>query len=227
MIDKEFNKEFNDEPGMMRPDEEENYFEPNPYESSKRRNRSVSQKFFSRAETPFIVIGALLLLFILIFLVFSRKDATDETEPKFALLEERLARLEEQMATIPEINGVVGKLEKQVAISERYADRFEHMEASITMMTDKLARDLAELKKVSSQPVKKDAPAPAPVRAEKRPAPVSKPVYHVVSAKETLYSISRRYNSTVDELRRLNKLSENDAIQPGQKLVVKIGNGKK
>lgn len=235
-------KEYDDEPGLIRPDAEEGYFQHRKYESLKRERPSFFQKIFSRSETPFIIIGALLILCILTFLSLSRKDKADEIGPRLALIEERLVQLEAQTAKIPEINGAMEKLGNQVAVTERYADRFEQIEASITMMTDKMARDLAELKKAASRPVvKKAGSPPAPVRAEKRSAPAekrpasvekrpaaaSKPVYHVVGAGETLYSISRRYHMTVDALRRLNNLPENKAIQTGQKLMVKAGNKKK
>jgi LysM repeat protein len=39
--------------------------------------------------------------------------------------------------------------------------------------------------------------------------------------KETLFSIAKKYNLTIDELRRMNNLSKTDSIQPGQKLLVK------
>ncbi len=46
-------------------------------------------------------------------------------------------------------------------------------------------------------------------------------VTHTVQKGDTLYNISRRYDTTVDTLRRLNQLSESSAIQIGQKLIVK------
>jgi LysM repeat protein len=46
-----------------------------------------------------------------------------------------------------------------------------------------------------------------------------KPVYHTVSKGETIHSLSRAYNTTVDELKRLNGLSDEN-IQLGQKLIV-------
>ncbi len=44
--------------------------------------------------------------------------------------------------------------------------------------------------------------------------------YHKVHRGDTLYSISRKYGLSVDEIRRLNNLSDNKPIQPGQKLIV-------
>ncbi len=44
-------------------------------------------------------------------------------------------------------------------------------------------------------------------------------VYHVVAPKEGLYSISKKYGVTVDEIREWNSLPNNN-LQPGQKLLI-------
>lgn len=46
------------------------------------------------------------------------------------------------------------------------------------------------------------------------------PVIHVVSRGETLWAISRKYNVTIERLRRLNDLGKRSKIMPGQKLKV-------
>lgn len=48
----------------------------------------------------------------------------------------------------------------------------------------------------------------------------TEPVYHEVKEKETLYSISRKYNVQVDTLRKLNSLMDN-SISVGQKLRIR------
>jgi LysM repeat protein len=44
--------------------------------------------------------------------------------------------------------------------------------------------------------------------------------YHKVDRGETLYRISKRYGISVEEIRRLNKLVENQNIKAGQKLII-------
>lgn len=51
--------------------------------------------------------------------------------------------------------------------------------------------------------------------------PVAQGKKHVVAEKETLFSISRVYGVTVDELKKWNNLTDN-ALSPGQELVIKV-----
>lgn len=46
-------------------------------------------------------------------------------------------------------------------------------------------------------------------------------VYHTVGKGDTLYNISKRYETTVEQLRAMNKMTINDAIVIGQKIIVK------
>lgn len=48
----------------------------------------------------------------------------------------------------------------------------------------------------------------------------TEPVYHEVREKETLYSISRKYNVTVEEIRKLNNLPDN-TLSVGQQLRIR------
>jgi LysM repeat protein len=48
----------------------------------------------------------------------------------------------------------------------------------------------------------------------------SEPIYHEVLEKETLYSIARKYNVLVDDIRKLNNMIDN-AISVGQKLRIR------
>jgi LysM repeat protein len=64
------------------------------------------------------------------------------------------------------------------------------------------------------QPVQQPVQAPAP--------PAGPPIQYKVSAGETLYGISKRFNSTVDDITKLNNLTSTN-LQPGQILLVPSG----
>lgn len=62
------------------------------------------------------------------------------------------------------------------------------------------------------------SPAPAPV-PEPTPATGVQVVSHTVKAGDTLYSISRQYNTTVDKIKQANQLTS-DVLQIGQVLTI-------
>jgi LysM repeat protein len=53
--------------------------------------------------------------------------------------------------------------------------------------------------------------------AERTPSRV--PVYYTVKAGETMYGISKNFNLTVDEIKKMNSMSTHD-LNPGQRLIV-------
>jgi D-alanyl-D-alanine carboxypeptidase len=83
--------------------------------------------------------------------------------------------------------------------------------------------------------VKKEVPVKKTVAATKKPA-VNKPVpakkapvpparhyvYHVVQPGDTLWSIGQRYETTVDEIKRANRIQNARSLKPGTKLKIKI-----
>lgn len=79
----------------------------------------------------------------------------------------------------------------------------------------------AESPKAAAKP--KSEPLPARVEAEKpRPdtAAKSKTATYAVRSGDTLYSIARRHNMTLERLLALNRLNEHSRLQQGQKLTV-------
>lgn len=72
------------------------------------------------------------------------------------------------------------------------------------------------------QPVQKPvAQAQAPVQQAPQPVQdTTPPTQYKVSAGETLYAISKRFNTTVDEISKLNNLSST-TLRPGQVLLIK------
>jgi LysM repeat protein len=90
-------------------------------------------------------------------------------------------------------------------------------------LTSAIANEVQTLSSKVSDLEKRMTPSQADKKASAESAKQSKAVkkrYHEVKKGETLYRISKQYGITVDELRRLNKLSSNQPIDVGQKLLV-------
>ncbi|SDT98177.1 LysM peptidoglycan-binding domain-containing protein [Desulfobacula phenolica] len=67
--------------------------------------------------------------------------------------------------------------------------------------------------KVESKPL---IPVKKAVKKEKKAS-----VSHAVQKGETLYSISKKYNTSVDTLRKLNNMSDNAKIYPGNNIIIR------
>jgi LysM repeat protein len=82
---------------------------------------------------------------------------------------------------------------------------------------DVLAKELVALQTAKSE-IKPVAPQAPESKSKKEEKTGTK--YHIVRAGETLYSISRGYGLSVDELRKFNDLKNDITIYPGQKLII-------
>jgi LysM repeat protein len=107
------------------------------------------------------------------------------------------------------INGRLEQLENKILQLEA---QFTETKESVTTLGS-YVKTLEEridtfTKKIEKTPVPKQA-----ISQEKKQ-------YHNVVRGDTLYSISRKYGLSVEEIRRLNNLNKNQSIQPGQKLMV-------
>ena len=92
------------------------------------------------------------------------------------------------------------KLIRLDGLEERIS-RLEKEEKKLKQSVNKIAkRSLNNQKKRSSSQVKRR--------------------YHTVRSGESLYTIANKYGIPTDKLCRLNKITPNKAIQPGQKLLV-------
>lgn len=72
----------------------------------------------------------------------------------------------------------------------------------------------------ATKPQAPPAGKPTTTPAKPQPAATGGVQYHTVEVKQTLWAISRLYGTTVDKLKELNNLPDNN-IQPGQQLRVK------
>ena len=107
------------------------------------------------------------------------------------------------------INGRFEQLENKIAqLEAQSAETKENLTA-----LGSYAKTLEERIDTFNQEIEK---APVPKQATSQ----VKKQYHNVVRGDTLFSISKKYGLSVDEIRRLNNLNKNQPIQPGQKLMV-------
>ena len=154
------------------------------------------------SKMPLLVIAGGILVFFILIIIYMTRDSSSGVEE----LQKRVALLEERMTQ-------AGGQSKNVSVMP---EKIEGLRKEFADKTKQLESDLARLRQDMESTSAKAVPAPRPPVAQ--PPRVLK--YHTVMQGETLFSISKKYGVTIDELRRLNNLKSNQAIGVGQKLIV-------
>jgi len=165
--------------------------------SSPNRSRTGSGNSKSLA----ILLGILLVAIFAggILCSLSKRPAGDEVsllQSKVIDLEQKNAQLEKQLGELQGKIGTIAPASDLILQMEGLSKKVEALE--------KQKQPTAELK------VKPSAPSKTAASTEKQ--------YHTVQKGETLYRISKQYGISVEELRKLNNLSEDQPIYTGQKL---------
>jgi len=164
-----------------------------------------------------ILLAVLLILVFLggIFYFLSRQSTDDETDllqSKLANLEQKISSLEKQ---ITELQGKVSTLGPDPALLQQLDALAQKVEG-----LEKQKQPAAGPKAKPSPPSKPVAETKAKSPAPSKPAASTEKQYHTVQKGESLYRISKKYGISVEDLRKLNDLSGDQALRAGQKLQV-------
>ena len=166
-------------------------------------------------------------LLILVFVVGNIFSNTGggSYDGEFRVLDERIRQLELKLDTLEETYATVSQINGLNNKNEQLKGRFDRMESALSLRMDLITKKVSKSKANTAAVAKKKTAQKAPEKksvGKTTPKPVEKtPVrYHDVSAKETLFSISRKYDLTVGELMKMNNLAKDQTIQVGQKLIV-------
>jgi LysM repeat protein len=116
------------------------------------------------------------------------------------------------------------KEKKERLAQEAKAEKKKHKHSQADDTDDKPATTAQESAPdpVVQQPVQKPVEQPVQPPVQQPVQNTTPPFQYKVSAGETLYAISKRFNTTVDVLTKLNNLTSTN-IQPGQILLVQSG----
>jgi len=180
---------------------------------------SPKRRFMQSGNSGFLRILLVVLLILIflggIFYFLSRQSPDDEThllQSKLANLEQKISSLEKQ---ITELQGKVSTLGPDPALLQQLDALSQKVEA-----LEKQKQPAVETKAKPSTPSKPTAETKAKPSVPSKPAASTEKQYHTVQKGDTLYRISKKYGISVDELRKLNNLSGDQALRAGQKLQV-------
>ena len=167
------------------------------------------------SSIPLVLLGLGFVVMIILFIVFLSKMSDMASKTKVDRIEKRLALLEEKLGKINKIDEKLILLETQGKKFDLFVDRLDRFETSMSLKMDIINNELFTSQKKGKKAAESKKPEQAKISQKS-----AKPAYHEVKAQETLYQISRRYGITVDDLRKLNRLTPETVIHPGQKLIV-------
>ena len=163
-----------------------------------------------RTNTVIFLGAGILLLFSLFTFFYGAGKNTYKEE--LAAINARLDQVEKRSTPQQIIEERISHLEK----------REESIQAPQLQMNNALREQLGDLAKEIDQ-LKKNTAIVAPnyssSTTQQMPQDTSKR-YHVVRSGETLYQIGERYGISLEKICNLNRLSPNQVIRPGQKLLV-------
>ena len=210
------------------PEKSDPYYEDDGYSSFKEKG---VKKAAILAGNPMrflywgIGIVVVVVVVLLVMLIFSNiSEPTDQA--RISALEQKIELLEQQLKKYDGVDEKVTRIWEQAKSFETFKTRFDRSEASMSLRMDHLAMSLDALQKKTDETLKKVGnieKASAPPAASVSP-PTAKKVatakIHTVAAGDTLFSISRRYNLSVEKLRSINKLTDKTVIHVGQTLTV-------
>jgi LysM repeat protein len=169
----------------------------------------------NKSNLPYIIGGVGLVIIVILFVIILSGSSDGVKLEQLQSLEKRIEQLEKRMAAMGVMDQALERIDKSEKELGLILERVDRFESSLTTQIDQIIKELGVLhQKTGSSPTPK-AQTPKPVA---KTGTEKKAKFHEVSVGETLYSISRRYDLTVDQLREYNKIGKDAAIRPGQKL---------
>ncbi len=200
--------------------------------------KKMDVSLFKKNEFTLILLGALLLTIIIFFFFFRTSDPVSQPVPASPVsaspdLENRIKNMEQALQAMeksaspggggaPKEKSGINPLEERVARLETafsvkmdsMIDRMGKIEKHIAQLTTKpdVAPDVPVVKSESAAAV----PEKKIVKKDKKES-----MFHTVQKGETLFSISKKYSTSVETLRKLNNLPNDAAIFPGNNILVR------
>lgn len=209
---------------------------------------NLGSSLLKKNEFTLIIAGALVVTVIVFFVFFKSsgpktKDLSDVSSAdtaggSFIELEKRIGDIESVLETIrAQGAGTLG--ETTPAEMAPLQQKVQRLETSASLKFDSLIERMGNVEKQIRSLNQKLSIQPAPVKApaivkspQKTPSkkivkkstktPVKKAaIFHTIQKGETLWSIAKKYKTSVANLRKLNNMSSNAIIYPGINILVR------
>jgi LysM repeat protein len=184
----------------------EHYFEDIDHSVNKETKMMKSNHgLFSQTKIPFLIGGGLLVVIVMIIMFFPKTENSNDMQ-QLESMEKRIQNLESVFEKTEQMGEGIAMVEKQNQRIDIFMNRYAKLQSDLSLKINLIEKKLDKLKVSETAGIKKKLP----VKTEKG--------LHTVTTGETLYSISKKFGVTIDELRNMNKSLNSNSIYPGQKL---------
>ena len=192
-------------------------------------DKKLNTTLLKKNEFALILFGALLLTILIFFFFFRSSDPKSEiveenvSNAAFSAFEMRIQNIEKVLQMKQGSKRKDVNTKESVTEVNHIKDRLGRLETAFSVkfdsLIDRMGKNEKSISQLKNKTVKKESEPKAAVPVKK--AVKKKSLFHMVEKQDTLYSISKKYNTTIDQLRKLNKLSKGATIHPGDKLLVR------
>jgi len=194
----------------------------------------LNASLLKKNEFALIVLGALLLTIIIFFLFFRSSDSKivpvqkNVSSTSFSDIEKRIEQIEQKLQIQKDsVQSSNDKKSTGVSALDPVEERLTRLETAFLVKFNSLIERMGiienNISRLKKTPVPKATPKPKvsipvkkAVKKEKKTA-----IFHTVLKGETLYSISKKYKTTIAVLQKLNNLSANAKIYPGDNILIR------
>ncbi len=182
--------------------------------------------FDSKSKRKFLILGGVVVLVLIVLIVLLPRDSDKLSKSDLFSIQTKLNRLEKKLTDINGMTDRMTLLEKRGDGLRQLAAEKDKSVQNLSGELDKLNQKVDDMLQKRTVPVVPKTDKPRVSQKQTTPTSPTEKQYHLIRAGENLYRISLRYGISLDELCRLNNITEKQAIFPGQKLLVTPGNNK-
>jgi len=164
-----------------------------------------------------VILGAMGVCIAIILIVFFSRNDDERFAGKQPAIQARLNQLERRITQLESIQEKLSYLEQREKSLSKDIANYDRARGPLIDRLNTLSEIVKRLEKIS---VTVTAKTGTSLTSQRGTFPLSEGGYHVVKTGDTLYWIAQHYGTTVKKLCRLNKISSDHIIHPGQKLLV-------
>lgn len=177
-----------------------------------------------KRQKKFLLLGSAAIFLLIAIIAVSFRTCNRHSPDALTSIHSRVDRLDKKLTRIVRMEDRIGLLEKQGKGLRHAISKLDRYGNSLRGELDKMTKEIVWLQK-RMPPV--DANTETTHAVQGKPISKAERRYHKVRRGDTLYRIAKKYGISMEELSRLNDLTQNQIIYPGQKILVSPGNHKR